>query len=48
MADGVETLWQDVHEEAANELVGMERREFITLLGSATEPLNCGASMYWS
>ena len=48
MADAVETLWQDVHEEAANELVGMERREFITLLGSATEPLNCGASMYWS
>src|SRR5262249_4869526 len=25
MADAVETFWQDVHEEAANELVGMER-----------------------
>src|SRR5262249_12685068 len=25
MADAVEPFWQDVHEEAANELVGMER-----------------------
>src|SRR5262249_11796271 len=25
MADAVGTFWQDVHEEAANELVGMER-----------------------
>ena len=30
MADAVETFWQDVHEEAANELVGMERRASLT------------------
>jgi hypothetical protein len=40
MADAVEALWQNMHQEAADELVGIERHLLVSLGAFDATPLS--------